>query len=80
MGDGYKGENRVNRGGSWINDARNVRAAYRDHNEPGKRNDNLGFRLSQAHIPAGWPDPDPIVTPTVIPGVSANTKWAPACQ
>ena len=40
------GSNRVYRGGSWINDARNVRAAYRNWNEPGIRNDNLGFRFS----------------------------------
>jgi formylglycine-generating enzyme required for sulfatase activity len=39
------GSNRVNRGGSWINDARNCRSAYRDNDHPGNRNDNLGFRL-----------------------------------
>lgn len=49
-GGGQKGANRVIRGGSWINDARNVRAAYRNWNHPGNRNDNLGVRLSRAQV------------------------------
>ena len=36
------------RGGSWNNDGRNVRSAYRNWNHPANRNDNLGFRLSRA--------------------------------
>ena len=36
--------NRVIRGGSWNNHAQNVRAAYRNANDPGNRNNNLGFR------------------------------------
>ncbi len=47
------GENRVLRGGSWINDARNCRAANRNGNPPGNRNENIGFRLSRAHD-GGW--------------------------
>ena len=39
---------RVLRGGSWINKARNCRSAMRNHNDPGNRNDNIGFRLAQA--------------------------------
>jgi hypothetical protein len=39
------GSNRVIRGGSWNNDARNCRSAYRNNDAPGNRNDNLGFRL-----------------------------------
>ncbi len=40
------GSNRVNRGGSWANDARNCRSAYRNNfRRPDNRNDNLGFRL-----------------------------------
>ncbi len=36
------------RGGSWLNDARNCRAANRNRNEPQNRNDNLGFRVAAA--------------------------------
>ena len=43
------GAKRVIRGGSWNNNARNVRAAYRNRNDPGNRNDNLGFRCARAH-------------------------------
>ncbi len=39
---------RVVRGGSWNNNARNLRAANRNANEPGNANDNLGFRLCRA--------------------------------
>ncbi|MBF2052019.1 MAG: SUMF1/EgtB/PvdO family nonheme iron enzyme [Candidatus Sericytochromatia bacterium] len=39
------GSNRVNRGGSWNNNARNARSAYRNNNTPDNRNNNLGFRL-----------------------------------
>jgi len=37
------------RGGSWNNNARNVRSAVRNDNEPGNRNDNLGLRCARAH-------------------------------
>jgi len=40
------GANRVNRGGSWNNDASNARVANRNNNDPSNRNDNLGFRLT----------------------------------
>ena len=43
------------RGGSWNNNARNVRAAYRNWNKPGNRNNNLGFRCSQ--LDGGLDDP-----------------------
>jgi hypothetical protein len=42
------GSNRVNRGGTWNNPARNCRSANRNNNEPGNRNNNLGFRVSGA--------------------------------
>jgi hypothetical protein len=44
---------RVVRGGSYWNQARNCRSAYRNANEPGNRNRNLGFRLAAAHSLAG---------------------------
>ena len=33
------------RGGSFNNNARNVRCAYRNDNDPDNRNDNIGFRV-----------------------------------
>ena len=42
------GSYRVDRGGSWYNYARNVRAAYRYGYSPGRRNDNLGFRVARS--------------------------------
>lgn len=39
------GSNRVYRGGSWNNNARNYRVATRNWNTPSKRNNNLGLRL-----------------------------------
>ena len=38
----------MNRGGSWNNTARNCRSAYRNHNSPDNRNQNLGFRALAA--------------------------------
>ena len=35
------------RGGSWIDTAPDVRAAYRDPGEPSYRNDYLGFRCAE---------------------------------
>ena len=32
-------------GGSWINNPRNCRSAYRNNNNPDDRNNNLGFRV-----------------------------------
>lgn len=32
------------RGGSWNNKPENVRASFRNWNEPGNRNNNIGFR------------------------------------
>lgn len=36
---------RVVRGGSWNNDQDNARATYRNHNDPGNRNNDIGFRV-----------------------------------
>lgn len=37
---------RALRGGSWNNTPQNVRASYRNNNEPANRNNNNGFRLA----------------------------------
>ena len=39
------GSNRVKRGGSWNNNANNLRSANRNNNTPTNRNNNIGFRL-----------------------------------
>lgn len=66
------GPNRVNRGGSWNSNARNVRAANRNWNTPGNRNDNLGFRLARAQTWVGWPTPDPTAVPSRAHGLAVR--------
>ncbi|MCP5197406.1 MAG: SUMF1/EgtB/PvdO family nonheme iron enzyme [Gammaproteobacteria bacterium] len=61
--------NRVLRGGSWNNHARNVRAAYRNHNRPDNRNDNLGFRCARTRERIGRSEPEQ----TSIPGVPGGS-------
>lgn len=39
------GNNRVQRGGSWYNNANNCKVANRNNNNPNNRNNNYGFRL-----------------------------------
>ena len=39
------GGRRIVRGGSWFNNPRNCRSAYRDLNEPDNRNFSIGFRV-----------------------------------
>ena len=43
-----QGANRVNRGGSWNNDAAHCSSANRNNNSPDNRNNNIGFRLAPA--------------------------------
>ncbi|MGR9108906.1 MAG: formylglycine-generating enzyme family protein, partial [Gammaproteobacteria bacterium] len=49
-----KGMECVLRGGGWNFDARRARSASRDSDEPGLRNDYIGFRLSRGRL-AGYP-------------------------
>ena len=39
------GSDRVQRGGSWVNDASNCAVSYRNNNKPNNRNNNYGFRV-----------------------------------
>ncbi|MCB1720066.1 MAG: SUMF1/EgtB/PvdO family nonheme iron enzyme, partial [Candidatus Competibacteraceae bacterium] len=39
---------RVLRGGSWVSNQINSRAAYRDFNRPGIRGNEVGFRLCRS--------------------------------
>jgi len=48
IGSRLKGDKRVLRGGSWINNARHVRSANRNANDPDNANNNIGFRLARA--------------------------------
>ncbi|MCY2992676.1 MAG: hypothetical protein NTY19_33070 [Planctomycetota bacterium] len=48
----------MKRGGSWGNDARNCRAAYRNRDEPENRDENLGFRVARAPHAAADAQPD----------------------
>jgi len=63
-GHGHKGSDRVVRGGSWNNDARNVRCAARNAIHPADRNDNVGFRLARAQPRVGRPASDPTIAPS----------------
>ncbi len=69
------GANRVVRGGSWNNHARNCRCAYRNRNAPDNRNNNLGFRCARAHDRTGRSGPEQ----TALPGAacSASKRKAP---
>ena len=78
---GASNARRVVRGGSYWNHARNCRSAYRNANEPGNRNRNLGFRLAAARpqresaadqAPAA-PGTGPVRTPH--PRVSVAPLW-----
>ncbi|MFK8015915.1 MAG: SUMF1/EgtB/PvdO family nonheme iron enzyme [Gammaproteobacteria bacterium] len=46
------------RGGSFINHSDNLRAAYRNNNDPRNRNQNVGFRVVW-RFPGGQTELDP---------------------
>jgi hypothetical protein len=59
------GAKRVIRGGSWNDNARNCRSANRNANDPGNRNNNLGFRCARAQAEAGWPLSEQTFVPVI---------------
>ena len=67
------GVKRVVRGGSWNNNGRNCRSAYRNRKEPDNRNNNLGFRLALAQHAVGMGVDDGVAfrIPAVQRGVQA---------
>jgi formylglycine-generating enzyme required for sulfatase activity len=50
-GDGVDCSRRVVRGGSWIDNPRNLRSAIRNGGEPDNRNYGLGFRPARTLTP-----------------------------
>ena len=74
------GSNRVNRGGSWNNNARNCRSANRNRNSPGSRNDNLGFRLLSTRRRLGTQFTDCARVPAPCPGGSSCSGEGPDKQ
>jgi hypothetical protein len=70
----------VNRGGSWNNSAPRLRAAYRNHDHPGNRRQNLGVRLARAPRWRGCAAADPIPSPTLgltTPGSIPRARVCP---
>ena len=79
-GEHQQGRSRVIRGGSWNNNAKNVRAAYRNDNQPDNRNNNLGFRLARAHEHSAWMAGLPVTRCSSRLSVSCQQqkrKWTP---
>ncbi|WP_228055894.1 SUMF1/EgtB/PvdO family nonheme iron enzyme [Lusitaniella coriacea] len=44
----YRWGRQAKRGGSWNNNPRNCRSAYRNNNNPDNRNNNIGFRVARS--------------------------------
>lgn len=78
-GRGRTGSKRVIRGGSWNSNARNVRAANRNANDPANRNDNLGFRVARAHEQVGRSAPDQTSAASGSSGVG-ETQMGPGVE
>lgn len=60
----------MNRGGSWNNNPRRVRAANRNRNAPDNRNDNLGFRPAR-------PPAMPGITGVMAPASAVRVTMRP---
>ena len=62
---GASGSNRVQRGGSWNNNAQNCRSANRNNNNPSNNNNNNGFRLCCSAAPQD--EREDSAVPAVVP-------------
>ena len=74
------GSHRVFRGGGWHDDASDCRASYRHGNDPGYRNENLGFRLARtvsSHHRLGRAG---LALAVAEPGAEAESAQGPACE
>ena len=80
------GDNRVLRGGSWNNNARNCRSANRNNNDPANRNNNNGFRpcssaapqdATDSENPANRAVPAAVPSGASFPGRGRRTATAP---
>ena len=60
-GRAHLGRKRVLRGGSWINNGRNLRSANRNGNQPDDRNHNIGLRLAGALWAGGSVNQRPVL-------------------
>ncbi len=58
---------RVRRGGSWNDEPKSLRAAFRSMNTTGIRNNNFGFRVARPLPPASVRTPSALAEPDVAP-------------
>jgi len=93
---GLPGTNRrVVRGGSWNNPQDNARAAYRNHNDPDNRNNDIGFRVvcsshmftplqgrrsSRVYSIDLWRACPPSLARAALPALAADYGWRPEAK
>src|SRR5262249_46023250 len=81
VGERSRASNRVTRGGSWNNDARNYRGAKPIRNTPDNRSKNLGFRLARApQVERMLCPTEPTAFPVPLPAMCSGqiVTWGPS--